>query len=281
MEILLPNIVSSIASIDSFNQQVYAAIDKKYKNIKINASNLTFITPLGMVSLVLAIQNLNKFMDVHLDLNGCQNVSYLERLNFFKNLPPNILRDYHIEEFELRNRNDTSSILLEILPLKTEEDVECMTDSIFKIFTQNHLSKKIANNIMNITTELGTNILHHSEGNGYVTIQLYKTSNKIRIGIADDGVGIIQKFKTKTNSSVAQHEILRRAFMVNESTRESSGGMGLNNMRINSFAGSFKNTRLLLKTGNNIYDILSRDIHIFKTTSAYPGTYYDFCIEIA
>ncbi len=36
---------------------------------------------------------------------------------------------------------------------------------------------------MNITTELGTNILHHSEGNGYVTIQLYKTSNKIRIAL--------------------------------------------------------------------------------------------------
>ncbi|WP_285396087.1 ATP-binding protein [Lysinibacillus sp. fls2-241-R2A-57] len=281
MKILLPNIVSSIASIDSFNQQIYAAIEKKYKTIVIDASNLVFITPLGMISMILGIKNLNKYMDVYLDLNKCEIVSYLERLNFFEYIPKNIISNCCLEEYKSRNRNDTSSILLEILPLTDDDDLECMTDSILKIFSENNLSSKVVNNIVNITTELGTNIYHHSEGQGYVTVQLYKKSSKIRIGIADDGIGIINKFKVKATATDNQHEILRKAFMKNETTREDAGGLGLNTMRVNSFADSFKNSSVLLKTGNNIYNILCRDIQIYKTTSFYPGTYYDFCIEIA
>ncbi|MEK4230583.1 hypothetical protein [Solibacillus sp. FSL H8-0538] len=281
MRILLPNIVSSITSIDSFNQQVYASINKNYKTIVIDASNLAFITPLGMISFVLGIQNLNRYMKVYLDLEHCEIVSYLERLNFFEYLPEGVSSNCSLEEYKSRNRNDTSSILLEILPLRNDDDLECMTDSILKIFSENNFSSKITNNIINITTELGTNIYNHSGGNGFVTIQLYKSSNKIRIGLADDGVGIINRFKVKADETDTQHDILKKAFMVNESTRESSGGLGLNTMRKNSFSDNFKESRILLKTGNNIYNILTKDIQIFKTTSIYPGTYYDFCIEIA
>lgn len=283
MEIIVSNRLDGMITIDRLNQRIYSGKHALEEEIKINLSDTEFTYPIGMIALLLGINNIAKSKKVIIDFESVPRtfLSYIERLNFFEFIPTYILNGYDLNYLKNRTRNDTSDVLLEIMQLKTTDDVMKLTESIYSIFLSKGVSGKVINNINNIATELATNIIDHSEGNGYVAIQYYKTTNTIRLAIADDGVGIINKYRIRVPHLTNQLDILKSAFQDRSSTRESLGGKGLNNMRLHSFADNFEYTSVHLKTGNNIYDIQSRDITVIKTTSNYPGTYYDFCIKIA
>ncbi|MFC5591547.1 hypothetical protein ACFPRA_21920 [Sporosarcina soli] len=281
--ILIPEKLDNIFVIDNMNSELFGEMHSINENIVVDLSSTSFTYPFGMVSLLVGLENLNKLKPVIIDFNKTPNalLSYIERMNFFNFLPDEILNGYDLNYLRNRKRNNLSEVLLEITPITQTEDVYNLTDCIYKIFS-NKVSSRVTNNIMNIVTELANNILDHSESTGYVAIQFYKKSNTIRMAIIDDGIGIINKFKTEVTHIHEPLRILKKAFKLGNSTRENiPGGKGLKNMWANSYDPIFSDTTIFLKTGENIYKIKEDNIVLEKKTSKYKGTFYDFTIKIA
>lgn len=289
MKIILPINLKSIQTIDGFNNSVYMYLGEKRKKITIEFRTLNFISPLGAISLLLAIEKLNEIYKENLNINtndiNSNILSYLERINFFKFIPSDVKKIFKVttdlELLENRNRNDTRKNLLEITPIKSLEDLNFICDRIFDICS--HLpNNKICINIINIITELADNVITHSEGEGYVTVQYYPSNKIIKIAIADNGVGIVQKFKSHGHVGDNELEILKEAFKEGSSTDSTTKrGLGLQTMLDNSFKSEYmKTTKLLLKTGSNIYNLSNGEITIQQRGYNTPGTYYEFIISI-
>lgn len=277
----VPAKLEKVEEIDELNFNLYQEIYSSNQEVVIDLSQTSFTYPFGMVSLLVGLENLSKHKNIKIDFNKTPNVflSYIERMNFFEYLPSEIVNDYDLSYLKQRKRNNLSEVLLEITKIEKKQDVYKLTDCLYQIF-HNKVSTRVTTNIISIVTELANNILDHSESTGYVAVQYYK-SNIIRMAIIDDGVGIVNKFKSKVQHINEPLRILKKAFKIRNSTRENMlGGRGLRHMRESSYDEMFSSTTIHLKTGENIYSIEKDNIILLKETTEYRGTYYDFTIKI-
>lgn len=252
------------------------------RNAHLNLSGLSFVSPLGAIALLLLLEKLNEKFKLSItppDSNE-KLVSYLERIDFFKLCPINIKENfensYDIDNLTKRIRHDTRKVMLELTRIKCYEDVDTLYDSIIYILKNHGVDSSVVNSVGYIATELGTNIIDHSEGNGYASIQYYPSFKKVIIGIGDNGVGVINKInsilsKVETNLSIISH-----AFMEGTSTGIDRG-YGLTKVREFSFLNS-NNTKFFLRTHNGIYQVFKDSIEEKQVNVYFPGTY--FLIEI-
>lgn len=279
--IVVPAKLEIVDVIDGLNSKIYKEMYSPGHETVVDFSETSFSYPFGMVSLLVGLENLSKLKNVKIVFNNTPNafLSYIERMNFFKFLPEEILDGYDLNYLKQRKRNNLGEVLLEITKIKDPEDVYAVTNSLYKIFDKK-VSPRVTSNIVGIVTELATNIIHHSESTGYVAVQYYK-SNIVRMAIVDDGIGIINKYQPKVQHINEPLRVLKKAFKIGNSTRENMyGGKGLRHMWDSSYDDMFSSTQIYLKTGDNIYSIERDNIILLKKTSEYKGTYYDFTIKI-
>lgn len=116
----------------------------------------------------------------------CQKITaksghYLQRMGLFKYL--GIKSENEISEHDSSGR---------FIPLTQVKNSDELTNFITEMVPLLHLEPKQAQSIRYIVSELTRNVLEHSESkNGaMLCAQFYKTSNVIRIGIVDTGIGI-------------------------------------------------------------------------------------------
>lgn len=248
-------------------------------HIPFNLRNLSFVSPIGAISLLILLNKLSRSVSVDIiPPNGNDGViAYLERINFFRCCSQEVRHcfenSYDIGLLETRNRADRHNNLMEITKIANYDDVDLLYKHVNDILKIHHLDNKELSRITNIVTELGTNILDHSKSFGYAAIQYYPWG-KVSIGVADDGIGIIKSMRNNSNQGLSDLDIIKLAFNNGVSSlKDEDRGFGLSNVRQVSFSGT-NHTTLSLRTHKGLYDIGPKDVIVNNRNFYYPGTFY-------
>lgn len=256
-------------------------ISRDSREIHLDLSKLEFISPLGAISLLL----LDKLQNTDLQITPPKRhvISYIERMNFFENCSERVRSCFEehcdLFYFQKRRRNNTGQVLLEITPIKNEKDIGSIFESILNILTSHGMRSKSANQIAFIASELGTNIIDHSEGDGYAAIQYYPSHNKVEIGIGDNGIGIVNALKSSLLAQrgikhISDLEVVKSAFeeRISSKTNITKRGMGLSISREKSFHNT-QQTNFYVRTHKAIYQIFDDNICCVDEGDYFPGTY--------
>ena len=177
---------------------------------------------------------------------------YLSRMGLFRFLGN--------DQFENISEHDSSGRFVPLTQIKNSDELTHFLTDIIPLL---HLEPKHAESIRYIVSELVRNVLEHSksEHGAIVAAQYHKKSNRIRIGIADTGLGIR---KTINYSYQAKNDIeaIHLALMpgVTGTTRREGGsefnaGAGL--FFIKSIA-SVNRDFFIIYSGNSLYKLLKR-----------------------
>ncbi len=259
--------LSTIHDIDTLFSVFLPVIDGIFTDevpeLCIDLSNVRFVSPIGAISLLQLLKKLDSSFILKLDppMNNGNLLSYLSRIDFFNHCPEGVRNSFNdfcnLEQLSSRNRNDTSKILLEIKKLLTEEDVGEVFDATLNILSSHGMQSKFANRIAIIVSELTANVIDHSKGEGFVCIQYYPKTNKVNIGIGDNGIGIVNSLgphlRKELMGSHSHLEVIKLAFEEGiTSIADEERGVGLTDVREKSFLGT-KGTSFYLRTHRGIY----------------------------
>lgn len=175
-----------------------------------------FSKPAGIAYLSSLIESKKSFIkQIAYEKN---TISYLQRVDFFKN--------FHFNIEEKFNRYEVSNNMLECTKIQKDGDPDFIDERLKKIL-ESHLGGKrhLILGILLTTYEIIDNILEHSVGGefsvtsreiqkpGFVCVQYY-SHNQIEIGISDSGVGVINSME-EAYPELSRKEILRKAFEIN------------------------------------------------------------------
>ncbi|OZI13054.1 hypothetical protein CEW92_03465 [Bacillaceae bacterium SAS-127] len=251
--------------------------------LAIDLSNLNFVSPIGAIALLLLFEKISSLYKLKITLPKSQQnlVSYIERINFFKHCPESVKnefnKEYDIEVLSKRNRNDTRKVLLEITKIEEDDDVDTLFDSTIYILSSHGMRNEELNKIATIVSELATNIIDHSKATGYAAIQYYPKFNKVVIGIADNGVGIVNTMK-KVIKQGNDLDIIKQAFVGGmTSSLDMERGWGLTDAREYSYFET-KSTLFSIRTHKGLYAVDKENILELSNSCYFPGTF--FSIEI-
>jgi anti-anti-sigma regulatory factor len=265
---------------DAYSDMVHSK--KRSRRMLLDLSGVSFISPLGAISLLLMIEKLEDQRDVIIIPPSERVTSYMERMDFLKhcsgNIHENISAQFDIKAMQKRHRYNKSESLMEITLIKKDEDVVHIDYSTRKILKSHGMGSRELNKVTLIVTELVTNILDHSQGNGYTAIQYYPHSKKVHLAICDNGIGIVNSLKPHLDVKGIKKElqnvdVIRSAFEngVTSST-EMTRGVGLYQMRSLLFS-NLKSTAFYVRTHKEVYQITDKRIIVRREAKYFPGTY--------
>ncbi|GIN23394.1 hypothetical protein [Siminovitchia fordii] len=276
--------LGSIFDIDKLFHKFTSVVDIPFHEgeIKIDLSDIKFVSPLGALSLLLLLDKLDKSFFIKVTPPPERVVSYMERMNFLEHCTKEVYKCFEkhcdLESLEKRNRYNKSNVLLEITSINEDKDVETVDESTRQILTSHGMKSSEANKIASIISEFVANILDHSKGNGYTAIQYYPSLNKVQLAIGDNGIGFVNSLKptlleTNKGKRFTNLKVIQSAFESRiSSSSDIERGIGLNHVRSLSFE-KIKGTSFFLKTHKAIYQVLDQDIVIRKRGEYFPGTY--------
>ncbi|WP_294966800.1 hypothetical protein [Sulfurimonas sp.] len=189
----------------------------------------------GGISFLSTLINYANSLDYSIDIIHDDDIMYLQRANFFKNL------GYEIEESF--TRHSVSRNMMEAKEIFKDGDPDFIDDRL-KIILKSHIKNKenLILGILLTTYEVTDNILEHSNGGefiesersidmpGFICAQYYGGSqNQIEIGISDSGIGIVNSLKNEY-PDLSRKDVLKKAFELNTSRHKQimpSRGNGL------------------------------------------------------
>lgn len=170
------------------------------------------------------------------------SMPYLIRMGLFKHLhlPPPL----SIEEHEESGR------FVPLTQIKTSQD---LTNTITNLIPLLHAAPTVSDPIRYVISELGRNVLEHSNSpvGGFVCAQYFKDKRRIAIGIADAGIGIHNAIRTYHNPSSERH-----AFQLALTPGISGATPRIGGNETNAGAGLFF-IRSIAKTSGNYFFIYS------------------------
>ncbi len=172
-------------------------IDLKEKILEIDLRSVKFVNPYGMIGLIILAKSLLvKGTEVKILLPDSQDVlNYLERMDFFKEIPRAVKFDKDISYLQYNIRNPSES-LKEVTKICREEDIANVVGTLANILVTGYrFNRKSVNKFSEIMMETFQNVPQHSEpatGNsqpeGIAAIQDYK--DHIYLALGDAGIGI-------------------------------------------------------------------------------------------
>jgi len=187
----------TIEELKAFTFERLVPINLREKNLEIDLRSVGFVDPYGMVSLIILAKSLSlKSIEVKIFLPDSQDVlNYLERMDFFKEVPSCINFDKDISYLQYNIRNPSES-LKEVKKICREEDVVDIVDTFANILVTRHrFNRQTVNKFSEIMIETFQNIPQHSssstddyEPEGIAAIQDYK--DHIYLALGDAGIGI-------------------------------------------------------------------------------------------
>ena len=201
--------------------------------INLNFQGLKFceIGPLAiLMSTIKGWQNKGKQVNILGDHFLCYR--YLQRIDFFKSLGIDIKENFTRRASGGQFCTFTSikgqdSGLASKLADEIAQIIAYPQEEVFEFTDQPH-QEDYFESIAYSVSELVKNVQQHSKGSGYITAQYYKSLDKVKIAIFDDGIGVKESFNSNSNRSTSKiHndiEALRTALLPQVSSK-------LNNQR--------------------------------------------------
>lgn len=177
MKIHLPN-SAFIGNIDPFLKKIDFSNPEK---LEITANDKWISVHPVVLSITAALGLTIKPENIDYKKLTATSAHYLERMGLFKFLGIN--SGMKIEKHESAGR---------FIPLTQINNSDELTKFITEMIPLLHLEPLQADSIKYVVSELARNVLEHSQSKigAIISAQYYKKSNRIRIGIADTGVGI-------------------------------------------------------------------------------------------
>jgi len=185
-------------------------------------------------------------------IHNVRSVPYLIRMKLFEHL--NIIPPTYIEEHEESGR------FVPLTNVKTSEDLSKTVTNLIPLL---HANSNVADPIRYVISELGRNVIEHSNSQvgGFVCAQYFKNKERIAVGIADSGIGILNAIR---HSHPAENEpkAFRLALTpgISGATsriggNETNAGAGLFFIRsIAKVSGNF----FVIYSGNTLYKIMRK-----------------------
>ncbi len=196
-------------------------LSKAFQNIKKPTTLIFkkgFAQPAGITLLSSLINSKREFITIEYEKQ--EDINYLQRTNFFKNL------DFKISN--ILSQEDRNNNLLECTKVLTDDD-PYEIDIKLKQILEAHIEGKpnLVLGILLTVYEVVDNILEHSTGEAFkesdraiktpafVSAQYYNNrNNHIEIGISDWGKGIVDTL-AEEYSELSREEVLLKAFELN------------------------------------------------------------------
>jgi len=248
MKIHLPN-SAFLGNIDPFLRGFDPGIPD---SLEITANQKWISVHPVVLSMIAALGVSLKESQIRFEKLEAKSKHYLLRMGLFKIL--NVPSDISIVEHEPAGR---------FIPLTQIRTSDELTKFIIEMIPLLHLEPEQAKTIGYIVSELARNVIEHanSRDGAFLCAQYYPKSNTIRIGIADNGVGIkttiSQSYPVKTDLEAIQQALwpgitgtTRR-----EGGTEQNAGAGL--FFIKSIAGVNRDF-FIIYSGNAFYKLLRR-----------------------
>jgi anti-sigma regulatory factor (Ser/Thr protein kinase) len=284
MEITPLSKLSSVYSIHDFLNKTLVIDEVLNSNevVSFNLSDLKYITPIGYTSLLSIIDHYEKRFVVKIKAPKDERpIKFMERMNFFEVCSKNIKSQFDdqvdMDSIYKRNRYNLETELMEIKKAQTLDDIENIYDSIKKILRNKGFSGPRLSNIQTFITELGNNVIEHTDSPCFISIKNNDDERKMEIAVSDNGIGIYRSLKN-TLIGLSQDMVVKEAIMTKASRSHAEGrGNGLMDVKQKAFHKS-NEVSLQLCTNNTVYDVLKDNVvSIFKGPECF-GTFFQIKI---
>lgn len=250
------------------------------ERIKIDLSNLRWVSPVGNAALAATLHKLNSRYDIIIsipDNDSADNVmGYMERMNFFEICPKEVKTAFEIncdmEKYYKRHRNDQTNALFELQRVENYSEVGPLQKAIRDIM-KGKLSPNRVSDIASIIGELANNSIEHGGTPCFPCVQYYSHKKKVEIAICDFGKGIVKTLKDLVphNSS---HEVVSKAILTKASgVEDEDRGRGLMEVKQRTFDWS-RISEFYVRTHNSAYQVFPDKVKTIDTGKYYFGTYY-------
>lgn len=215
-------------------EEIIRSQEDIYKNAScLDLSNITFIEPYSMLSLLLIGRNFlrqkgERLKLVNIPLNILQ---YLYRMDFNKT---GIFEfNEKVPDQMLLKRSAFSKSIIEIneIPNKERESVKVISD-VIKLFRKRAsyilrfwFDANLIDYFVTVISELCQNIFEHSLDSGFITLQSYSNgrANTVRLVISDSGIGIIKSFEKTEVEYSSSADLIKKAMTTPISSKRKNG----------------------------------------------------------
>ncbi|MCW7460189.1 ATP-binding protein [Leptospira bandrabouensis] len=161
--------------------------------------NVIRFSPVAMVTLICKVKSylLDGISVYFINHDRFEAGRYFQRMNFFSicnvSMEENFIRHDSIGDFQeiqeiAYNKGSVTAISEGIARCCIPEEEKWKIDDPDE-------NSEIYDLLVYALSELINNVLQHSEGRGFISAQFYKTTELVRIGIADYGIGVLNSFK--------------------------------------------------------------------------------------
>lgn len=245
----------------------------------VDLRKIRFIDPFGLVSLLLLAKWLNTITpDLFYVIPENLNVNtYLERMKFWEQIEnyafiyplPNIVKK--------RSTSSNSDVLLELVPIKDEDDVGSavglIMDKMKNLISKNlQISSEITTKFCICLAEVCQNIPQHSHDWGYAAAQtyFYKGQPFIKMAVGDLGIGIRTSLWGNNDLDWRQDRKAIVSALELGVSRYSDLGRGLGLSQVKKYVDQFKG-RMQIRSGQARLYFNQQKMFSFKTPF-FPGT---------
>ncbi|MCL4369484.1 MAG: hypothetical protein M1380_01055 [Chloroflexi bacterium] len=255
----------------------------------VDASNLSFIEPMGLVQLVLLLQHAAalspKVKFIAPSAYGAYH--YLARMGFYKHVPETVTLDNAVDAGAVHRRG-SCDVLIPVRGFKSDWDVEDMFEDVAK-FLRRMLTDKIISGTIYSTLgaaipELAGNAATHANSpcGGYIAAQIYKRGSYLAVG--DIGMGIRGHLTKNPNWAYLQtdEEAIAKALETGVSGTSDRRGWGFDYVleELRSTAGA----QLFIRSGNgwvktNVGQNGRRQTSGSDSTRSFPGTIIQLIVQ--
>jgi anti-sigma regulatory factor (Ser/Thr protein kinase) len=279
MEIKINCTLSTIEDINQLLNETMIVIDylSSADVVTLNMQRLRYITPIGFTGLLSVLNYLEDRFDVCIKAPFSSNpIKYMERMNFFKVCSKNVKEQFEeqkdMEAIYKRNRNNLEDELLEIRVAKSHLQIEKISALIKTIFKNKGLKGNRLSDIQSFITELGNNVIDHTDSCCFISVKNNEDESEIEIAIADRGEGIYTSLKDVLDTQ-HPHEIIKAAITTKASRlSDEDRGKGLMDIKLRAFRWS--EAEVSLRTHSAVYEITKDGVNPVIEGKTSFGTFF-------
>lgn len=283
LNVLIPQRLSE-RTFESVQEQFPSKLLKKYDTVIFNISETVFISPYGMMLLIMLIEHLvhNLFKEVIIILpgNDCSEgtsscMAVLSRLGFFESLPKAVLYINGSPESK-KSLIGSNPEILELTKLKTIDSSLIVIDKAKKALRKTNYDETHVSDIAIMISEIVQNIFIHSEcvRPSYLAIQGFPKKKKVQMAIADSGVGIPETLR-RTDSypdNMHDYQLIFQSLRLGVSQFQGKEKRGEGLKRCRLIARKHK-AELFIRSGSGFYHLdYEKETLIGKETPFLIGT---------
>lgn len=249
----------------------------RWDELIVDFGDCRFLEPVQLVSLASLIEVYAQD-EVEIRFEGLTHLEvaeYLKNIRFF---------DYWQEGFDREAYTDTRIGTNLGLWKISRPMIDAYTHSARQFYESNFFPQYDLSPFSVALMEVFNNIFDHSQSpvSGYTISQYYPKSHKLKVAACDLGVGIANKVNTffaeKNQSTLVDHEAVKRAFVKSFSTKSTVRNRGFRLNTIKDICNECDG-RIFVASNAGVVKYEGNLLHSYPVRHSFPGTHFEFVLD--